>query len=184
LLAVVRRDRAADRADRLRRHVHAVGTHIGDEADGLAADVDALIEPLRDAHRVRGREAELAARLLLHGRGGERGRRIALARFRFDRGDAELCGFQIALEMLRLSARTDIETLDLPAVRADEASLEGIVARGREGATSDQYSRGTNFSISSSRSATSRSATDCTRPAERAPGSLRHSTGESVKPTR
>ncbi len=27
-------------------------------------------------------------------------------------------------------------------------------------------------------------ATDCTRPAERAPGSLRHSTGESVKPTR
>ena len=34
------------------------------------------------------------------------------------------------------------------------------------------------------RSATRRSATDCTRPAERAPGSLRQSTGESVKPTR
>ena len=49
---------------------------------------------------------------------------------------------------------------------------------------SDQYSRGTYFSISSSRSLTRRNATDCTRPAERAPGSLRQSTGESVKPTR
>ena len=47
-----------------------------------------------------------------------------------------------------------------------------------------QYSRGRNRSISLSRSQISRSATDCTRPAERLPGSLRHSTGESVKPTR
>ena len=39
-------------------------------------------------------------------------------------------------------------------------------------------------SISASRSQIRRSATDCTRPAEREPGSLRHSTGESVKPTR
>ena len=30
----------------------------------------------------------------------------------------------------------------------------------------------------------SRSATDCTRPAERLPGSFRHSTGDRVKPTR
>ena len=41
-----------------------------------------------------------------------------------------------------------------------------------------------NRSISSSRSTTNRSATDCTRPAERDPGSLRQSTGERVKPTR
>ena len=47
-----------------------------------------------------------------------------------------------------------------------------------------QYSSVLKASISASRSHTSRSATDCTRPAERAPGSLRHSTGESVKPTR
>ena len=56
---------------------HAVGAHIGDEADGLAVDVDAFVEPLRDAHGVGGREAELAARLLLQRRGGERRRRIA-----------------------------------------------------------------------------------------------------------
>ena len=48
----------------------------------------------------------------------------------------------------------------------------------------DQYSRGLKASISTSRAQISLSATDCTRPAEREPGSLRHSTGESVKPTR
>ncbi len=51
-------------------------------------------------------------------------------------------------------------------------------------ATSDQYSRGTKLSISRSRSQTRRNDTDCTRPAEREPGSLRQSTGERVKPTR
>src|SRR5580704_10454592 len=56
-----------------------------------------------------------------------------------------------------------------PTRRASNASPRGVVRV----ATSDQYSRGTNFSISSSRSQTSRSATDCTLPAERAPGNLR-----------
>ena len=47
-----------------------------------------------------------------------------------------------------------------------------------------QYSCGLNASISFSRSQIRRSATDCTRPAEREPCSLRQSTGDSVKPTR
>src|SRR5438552_1718776 len=47
-----------------------------------------------------------------------------------------------------------------------------------------QYSRDLNTSISDSRSQTKRNATDWTRPAERLPGSLRHSTGDNVKPTR
>ena len=47
-----------------------------------------------------------------------------------------------------------------------------------------QYSSETKRSISDSRSQTSRSDTDWTRPAERAPGSLRHSTGDRLKPTR
>ncbi len=47
-----------------------------------------------------------------------------------------------------------------------------------------QYSWVLKASISCSRSTIRRSATDCTRPAERAPGSLRHSTGDRVKPTR
>ena len=51
-------------------------------------------------------------------------------------------------------------------------------------ASTDQYSWALNFSISISRSTTMRRATDWTRPAERAPGSLRHRTGDRVKPTR
>ena len=66
-----------------------------------------------------------------------------------------------------------------------------LVRRARNGsppaetsASTVQYSCVRNFSISISRSTTSRSATDCTRPAEREPGSLRQSTGDRVKPTR
>ena len=51
-------------------------------------------------------------------------------------------------------------------------------------ALTDQYSCARNSSISRSRSTTRRNATDWTRPADFAPGSLRQSTGESVKPTR
>ena len=51
-------------------------------------------------------------------------------------------------------------------------------------ASTVQYSRVLKTSISASRSQIRRNATDCTRPAERLPGNLRHSTGDSVKPTR
>ena len=51
-------------------------------------------------------------------------------------------------------------------------------------AVTDQYSCALNASISRSRPTIRRSATDWTRPADLAPGSLRHSTGDSVKPTR
>ena len=57
----------ANGADRLARHLHAVGAHVGDEPDRLAADVDAFIELLREPHRRLRAEAELAARLLLQG---------------------------------------------------------------------------------------------------------------------
>ena len=51
-------------------------------------------------------------------------------------------------------------------------------------AVTDQYSRARNASISISRSTIRRRHTDCTRPADLAPGSLRHSTGDRLKPTR
>ncbi len=54
---------------------HGVGAHVGDEADrALAPQLDALVELLRQHHRLLGREVELAARLLLKG-GGDEGRR-------------------------------------------------------------------------------------------------------------
>ena len=67
-----------------------------------------------------------------------------------------------------------------PVSLASKFSLRGVPRM----AAICQYSSRMKRSISSSRSQTRRSATDCTRPAERAPGSLRHSTGDRVKPTR
>src|SRR4029077_20753924 len=58
-------DHAADRADRLFGYLDAIGSHIGDQTDGLAVDIDPFVEPLRDAHRMRWRKAELAACFLL-----------------------------------------------------------------------------------------------------------------------
>ena len=57
--------------------------------------------------------------------------------------------------------------------RAVNGAPRGVV----NPASTVQYSRARNTSISASRSHTRRRATDCTRPALRLPGSLRHSTG-------
>ena len=65
-------DDAADGVDRFRHDRDAVGSHVGDEADRLAADVDAFIEALGDLHRLLGREAELARGVHLQRRGRER----------------------------------------------------------------------------------------------------------------
>jgi len=70
----------------------------------------------------------------------------------------------------------------LPACLTSRVVNGGLSAA--RSASTDQYSCALKASISSSRSTTIRRATDCTRPAERAPGSLRHSTGDRVKPTR
>ena len=125
-------DHAAHRADRFARDLHAVGTHISNETDGLAVDVDTFIETLRHPHGVRGRKAELAACFLLQGRGGEGRLRMAFDRLRFDIGDAEGCGLQRLFEGFRLFAGADVEPLQLLAVGADKARFEGFVARRRQ----------------------------------------------------
>ncbi len=56
-VAVILADHLAGLRDRGRIDLHAIGTHVGNETRGLAADVDALVEPLRDAHGVRRRKA-------------------------------------------------------------------------------------------------------------------------------
>ena len=130
--AVVLADHAADGGDRFRVHVDAVGPHIGDETDRLAADVDAFVEPLREPHGMRRREAELAAGFLLQRRGRERRRRIAPGRLRLDRGGLEDGGLERLLERLGLGAGADVETLDLLAVGADQAGVESVAARRRQ----------------------------------------------------
>ena len=132
VVAVVLADHLADGRDRLRRDRNAVGTHIGDEAGGLAADVDAFIKTLRDPHGVRGCEAELAAGFLLQRRGGEGRLRIAARGLRLHQRDSVGAVFQRLLEILGFRTAADVEPLDLLAVGADEPRLEGFVARGRE----------------------------------------------------
>src|SRR6185437_124705 len=87
--AVILLDEAAGRGDRLVGERDAVGPHIGDEADRLAAEIDALVEPLRQAHRPAGAEAELARGFLLQGRGGEGRLRVAADLLALDLGDGE-----------------------------------------------------------------------------------------------
>ena len=56
-VAVILADHLARLRDRRTVDLHAVGSHIGNETGGLAADIDAFIEPLRDPHGVRRRKA-------------------------------------------------------------------------------------------------------------------------------
>src|SRR5205814_2952207 len=99
-VAVVLADHLAGLRDRRIVDLHAVGTHISNETGGFAADIDALVKPLRDSHGVRRREAELAAGFLLQGRGGEGGLRIAARRSCFDRWYREACGLDRLLAIL------------------------------------------------------------------------------------
>ena len=131
-VAVILADHLAGLRDRGAVDLHAVGSHIGDEAGGLAADVDAFIEPLRDPHGVRRRKAELAAGFLLQRRGGEGRLRIAARGFCFDGRNREVRRLDRLLEVFGFRAGADVETLDLLAVGADEARLEGIAARRRQ----------------------------------------------------
>ena len=130
--AVVGPDHLAGGDDGLLRHLHAIGAHVGDQADGLAADVGTLIKPLRQPHGLGWREAELAARLLLQRGGGERWRRMAFGRLGLDRGDRESCRFQRPLESFGLRSGADIEPLDLLAVGPDQPRFEGLAPRGRQ----------------------------------------------------
>ena len=123
---IVAFDHAAHGADRLINDLHAVGAHIGDEADGLAAEVDTLVKALRDAHGMGGSKAELAACFLLQRGGGEGRLRVALDRLRLDAGHGEGGGFECLFERFGFGSRADVEALQLFSVGADEARFERI----------------------------------------------------------
>ena len=76
----------------LGRGLDAVRPHVGDQADRLAADVDALIELLGGLHGALRVEAQFARGFLLKGRGRERRRRRTLGGTLFDGGHGEGCG--------------------------------------------------------------------------------------------
>ena len=65
IVAEILGDDAPRRGDRLGREIDAVRPHIGDEPGRSVADIDALVEALRDLHGARRRKPELSRRLLL-----------------------------------------------------------------------------------------------------------------------
>ena len=83
----------ADGGPRLRhrglRHRRRIGPHVGDQSRRLAADLNALVQPLRRVHGLGDGEAEPPRGLVLQGRGGEGRRRAAAQRIAFDRRHRE-----------------------------------------------------------------------------------------------
>ena len=130
--AVLGLDQAAGLADRLRRELHAVGTHVGDEADRLAADVDAFVQALGDAHGGGGAEAELARGFLLQGRGDEGRRRVAPDLPTVNRRHREGAALDLALGLLGTFLRVEVELVELSAVEMGEAGLQHLLLGGAE----------------------------------------------------
>lgn len=110
-------------------HLHAVGSHIGDQTGGLAADLHAFIEALRHLHGAAGREAETRRGGLLQRRGGEGRAGIALGRLGFYRHRLEGCAFEHRLDVVGLRLVGNVELLQLLAIEGGQPRFEILVAR-------------------------------------------------------
>ena len=86
-LAVLGGDEFAALGNGFVRQSNAVGPHVADQSHRIAADVQPFIKPLGDPHGPRRAEPELARRLLLQRRGGERRLRVAPDLFALDFAD-------------------------------------------------------------------------------------------------
>ena len=145
--AVQRLRLGASRVDRLLRERGRVGAHIG--------DVAVLVERLRDAHGLAGREAQLAAGLLLQRRGRERRGGLARVGLRLDREHRDLDarrpqlldelgrGRLVEGDRVTLEVALVVEVAtggDALAVDASEARGEALllVARGSDPASRSQ----------------------------------------------
>ena len=117
-------DDAPALGDGFARHRNAVRAHIGDEADRIAADLGALIQVLRDPHRARGREAELARGFLLQRRGDERRPGMPLDRFLLDLADREAARVDRIDGLLGRALLADRQLFELLAVQPDEPGGE------------------------------------------------------------
>ena len=89
-VAVIGRDDRPDVRNRFRRHLQTVGTHIGNQTDGFAAQVDAFVQLLGDLHGLFGGKEQFTRRFLLQSRGRERGGGVTLDRFAFNLPDVEI----------------------------------------------------------------------------------------------
>src|SRR5262249_21588878 len=110
-------DQLARARDRLGGERDAVRAHIGDEADRVAVEIDAFVEPLRDLHRARRAEAELARSFLLQRRCRERRKRIAANLAMLDGSNVEAARREnLAGRGARFVFAVEMEAVELLAV--------------------------------------------------------------------
>ena len=130
IVAVALGDHPADRGNRFRRHLDAVGSHVGDEALRLAVDGDALVELLRGLHGARGGKSELSGGLLLQRRSGEGRVGIALDRLALDAVDDEGGAIEVVADGMRIFGVGDRKLVELLAAARHEAGVEGVAGTG------------------------------------------------------
>src|SRR4029077_21032146 len=137
VLPVEPRGDFTDLAHRIKRERHRVGAHVGDEPDAALADVQPLVQPLREAHGAARVEAELAGSLLLQRGGGERWRRVAAALLALDGDDAQrarhTCAStggdpDAALDLACLGLAGEAELLDLATAVFEELERKLLAA--------------------------------------------------------
>ena len=108
-----------------------IGTHIGNEADrALAADVDALIELLRNRHRAARRHVQLARGLLLERRGDERRRRRAALFRALDVADREFLPLNVRKQLVDLLLVGKLALLAVAVIARGKAA--GLVHAAQE----------------------------------------------------
>jgi len=104
-----------------------IGTHVGDQAYGAAADIHTFVKLLGSTHRALGGKAQLTHRFLLQRRSGEWWRRLtalglALDAHHFGRA---LCGlFDVGDHLPLVLVGDDCELLDLVAAIQKQARAE------------------------------------------------------------
>ena len=123
-------DDLAGGSDGFGGHIDAIGSHIGDETDGLAAKINAFVEFLRHTHGVGGGKTELARGFLLQGGRGERRIGVALCRFGLDRTDRVFGGIKRGAKGLGFSLCANVKAGDFLAVRAHKAGGESSAVFG------------------------------------------------------
>src|SRR5215472_6631569 len=109
------------------RHPCRVGSHVSDETDrSLIAQLDTFIEPLRDSHRARRLEVELARCFLLEARGDEGGCRAAAHFLALDGTNDERRLFDRADNLAGLRLRQLVGlVVDALVFPAEQTRLEG-----------------------------------------------------------
>ncbi len=119
--AIARLDLVACGRHSFGRHVDAVGPHVG--------DVSGLVEALGGVHRLAGTEPELAARLLLEGRGHERGGRVAACGLCLDRRHRKIARADRLDGQFRLGLVREVVAVEFLAREIGEPRRETLAAR-------------------------------------------------------